>query len=196
MFFMSAIIHFNASLCSLKIPNNLVCYLLSREDEMFSSKVFSFTKNAYSKVSSNKLSSSFSGDSDDRLGFLPVGASCSILDFHLLLSMDGDEWSKALTSSTDLLTLKSKQKWVKHICKWSSLIVEGKVWSSNFSIKSISNLSLSRGSSAMLKIFNSIVNLPKDNYIFLVLHWMCTSIVAKKRWPRIIRMCFFESCTS
>ncbi|KAH9649073.1 hypothetical protein KPL70_025843 [Citrus sinensis] len=74
------------------------------DDEMITCRVLSSPKNAYSKVLGNGLSSSFDGDSDDGLSFFSDGASCSTFDFHLLVSMDGAESSRALTSSTDLTT--------------------------------------------------------------------------------------------
>ena len=77
---------------------------------MITGKVLSSSKSAYSKVLGNALSSSFGGDSDDQLSFYSNGVSCSTLDFRLLVSMDGVESSKALTSSTDLLISKSKPK--------------------------------------------------------------------------------------
>ena len=77
---------------------------------MIIGRVFSSPKNAYSKVLGNGLSSSFGGDFDDGLGFFPDGASCSTLDFHLLVSMDGAKSSRALTSSTYLSISKSKPK--------------------------------------------------------------------------------------
>ena len=75
---------------------------------MITGRVFSSLKNAYSKVLGNSLSSSFGGDFDNGLSFFSDGASCSTLDFYLLVSMDGAESSKALISSTDLLMSKSK----------------------------------------------------------------------------------------
>ena len=68
---------------------------------MTTSKIFSSPKNAYSKVSSSNLSSSFNGDSDDRLGFFPDGANYYIISFHLLVSIGDYESSKALISSID-----------------------------------------------------------------------------------------------
>ena len=108
--FMLVMVHLNASSCSLKIPNNLLFCLSSREDGMITVKVFYSPKNAYSKVSVNSLSSSFDGDSNNGLSFFLDGASCSILDFHLLVSVGGDESSKALTLSSDLSILKFKPK--------------------------------------------------------------------------------------
>ena len=67
-------------------------------------------KNAYSKVSGSSFRFSFSDDSNDGLSFFPHGASCLTLNFHLLVSMDGVELNKALTSSTDLSISKSKPK--------------------------------------------------------------------------------------
>lgn len=64
--------------------------------------VLSSPKNAYSKVLGNGLSLSFSGDFDDRMSFFSDDASCSTLDFHLLVSMDGAKLSRPLISSTDL----------------------------------------------------------------------------------------------
>lgn len=122
--FILAMVHLNASFYSFRIPTNLLLYLSSREDEMIVGKVFSSIKNAYFKVSGNGLSSSFDNASDGGLSFFPDGASCSILAFHLLASMNGDESCKALTSSIDLSILQSKLKWVKHIYKDSSLRLE------------------------------------------------------------------------
>ena len=64
---------------------------------MITGRVLSFPKNAYSNVLGNGLSLNFGGDSDDGLGFFPDGASCSTLNFHLLVSMDGAKSSRALT---------------------------------------------------------------------------------------------------
>ena len=100
----------NALLCSLKISNNLSFCLSFRDDEMITGRVLSSPKNSYSKVLGNGLSLSFGGDSNDGLGFFSDGTSCSTLDFHLLVSMDGAELNKTLTSSTDLLISKSKPK--------------------------------------------------------------------------------------
>ena len=97
--FILAMIHFNASFYSFRIPNNLLLYLSSREDEIITGKVFSYITNAYFKVSDNGLSSSFDNASDGGLSFFPDGAICSILTFHLLTSM-----------SIDLSILKSKLK--------------------------------------------------------------------------------------
>lgn len=94
---------------------------------MISGKLFSSPKNTYSKVSDNDLSSSFGGDSDGGLSFFPVDVYSSILDFCLLVSMNGDKSNKALTSLIDLSILKFKPKWVKHVSKWSSLKLDGKV---------------------------------------------------------------------
>ena len=77
---------------------------------MITGRVLSSPKNAYSNVLGNSLNSSFGGDSDDGMSFFSDGANCSTLDFHLLVSMDGVESSKALTSSTDLSISKSKPK--------------------------------------------------------------------------------------
>ena len=68
---------------------------------MITGRVLSSPKNAYFNVLGNGLSSSFGGDSDDEMRFFSNGASCSTLDFHLLVSMDGGESSRALTSLTD-----------------------------------------------------------------------------------------------
>ncbi|KAH9649078.1 hypothetical protein KPL70_025843 [Citrus sinensis] len=68
------------------------------DDEMITCRVLSSPKNAYSKVLGNGLSSSFDGDSDDGLSFFSDGASCSTFDFHLLVSMDGAESSRATTA--------------------------------------------------------------------------------------------------
>ena len=77
---------------------------------MITDRVLSSPKYSYSKVLGNGLSSSFGGDSNDGMSFFSDGTSCSTLDFHLLVSMDGAESSKALTSSTDLSISKSKPK--------------------------------------------------------------------------------------
>ena len=108
--FMSVMVHPNALLCSFKTSNNLPFCLSFRDDEMITGKVFSSPKNAYSKVSGNGLSSGFGCDSDDGLSFFSNSASCSTLDLYLLVSVDGAESSKALTSSNDLLMSKSKPK--------------------------------------------------------------------------------------
>ena len=81
---------------------------------MITSKVFSSPKNAYSKLSGNSLNLSFGDDSDDRLSFFLGDASCFILNFHLLVSIDGDEFNKALTWSTDMSISKFQPKLVKH----------------------------------------------------------------------------------
>lgn len=47
------------------------------------------------------------------------GASSLILEFYLLVSISGNELSKALTSSINLSKSKSKPKLVKHVYKWS-----------------------------------------------------------------------------
>ena len=65
---------------------------------MITSRLFSSPKNAYFKVLGNGLSSSFDGFSNDRINFFSDGASCSTLNFHLSVSMDGAESSRALTS--------------------------------------------------------------------------------------------------
>src|SRR5205809_612623 len=91
--FMSAMVHPNAHLCSFKTSNNLPFCLSLRDDEMITGKVLSFPKNAYSKVLGNGLSSGFGGDSDDGMSCFSDGASCSTLDFHLLVSIDGAESS-------------------------------------------------------------------------------------------------------
>ena len=95
-------------LCSFKTSNNLPFCLSFRDDEMITGRELSSPKNAYSKVLGNGLNSSFGGDSDDGMGFFFDGASCSTLEFHLLVSMDGAESSRALTSSTDLSNIKIK----------------------------------------------------------------------------------------
>ena len=77
---------------------------------MITGRVLSSPKNAYSNVLGNGLSWSFGGDSDDGMNFFFDGASCLTLDFHLLMSMDNAESSKALTSSTDMVILKFKSK--------------------------------------------------------------------------------------
>ena len=107
---MSPMFHPNAALCSFKTSNNLLFCSSFRDDEMITGRVLSSSKNAYSKVLGNALSSNFSGDYDDGLSFFSDSASCSTLDFHLLVSMDGAESSRALTSSTDLSISKSKPK--------------------------------------------------------------------------------------
>ena len=106
---MSTMVHLNTFLCSIKTFDNLLFYLSSRDDEMIPGKLFLSPKNAYSKVSSNELSPSF-GDFDDGLSFFPDDVCCSILNFCLLVSMDGDESNKALTSSIDLSISKFKLK--------------------------------------------------------------------------------------
>ena len=108
--FYADMVHPNAPLCSFKTSNNLPFCLSFRDNEMIISRVFSSPKNAYSKVLGNGLSLSFGGDSDDGMSFLSDGASCSTLDFYLLVSMDGVESSRVLTSSTDLSISKSKLK--------------------------------------------------------------------------------------
>ena len=65
--FMSTMVHHNAHLYSFKTSN----------------------KNAYSKVLGNGLSSSFGSDFDDLMSFFSDGASCSTLNFYLLVSVDG-----------------------------------------------------------------------------------------------------------
>ena len=100
----------NALLCSFKISNNLPFCLSFRDDEMITGRALSSPNNSYSKVLGNDLSLSFGGDSDDGLGFFSDGASCSTLNFYLLVSMDGAKSNKALTSSTDLSISKSKPK--------------------------------------------------------------------------------------
>ena len=75
---------------------------------MITGRVLSSPKNTYSNVLGNSLSSSFGGDSNDEMSFF--SASCSTLYFHLLVSMDGAESSRALTSSTNMSILKSKRK--------------------------------------------------------------------------------------
>ena len=97
-------------LCSFKTSNNLTFCSSFRDDEMITGRVLSSPKNAYSRVLGNGLSSSSGGDFDDGMSFFSDGASCSTLDFYLLVSMDGAESSKALTSSTDLSISKSKPK--------------------------------------------------------------------------------------
>ena len=108
--FMSVMVHPNAPLCSFRTSNNLFFCSSFRDDEMITGRVLSSPKNAYSKMLGNGLSSSFGGDSDDGMSFFFDGTSCSTYDFHLLVSMDGAESSRALTSSTDLSVLKSKIK--------------------------------------------------------------------------------------
>ena len=77
---------------------------------MIIGRVLSSPKNAYSKVLGNGLSSSFGGDSDDGMSFFSDGSSCSTLDFHLLVSINGAESSRVLTSSIDLSISKYKPK--------------------------------------------------------------------------------------
>ena len=108
--FMLAMVHPNAPLCSFKIYDNLHFCLSSWDDEMITGRVLSSPKNAYSNVLGNGLSSSFGGDSDDGMSLFSDGASCSTLDFYLLVFMDGVESSRALTSLTDLSISKSKSK--------------------------------------------------------------------------------------
>ena len=103
-------VHRNVSLCFFKITKNLLFCLPSIEDEMITGKVFSSPKNVHFQVLGNGLSSSFGGVSNDRLSFLPNGVSYSILAFHLLVSIDGNESSKALTSSINLSISKVNQK--------------------------------------------------------------------------------------
>ena len=100
--FVSAMIHLNAPLCFFKTCNNLPFYLSFRDDEMIAGRVLSSPKNSYSRVLGNGLNLSFDGDSDDGMSCFSDGASCSTFDFHLLVSMDGAESSRALTSSTNL----------------------------------------------------------------------------------------------
>ena len=107
---MSVMIHHNAPLYSFKTFNNLPFCLSFRDDEMITGRVLSSPMNAYSKVLGNGLSSSFGGDSDDGLNFFSDVASCSTLDFYLLVSMDDVKSSKALTSSIDLSISKYKAK--------------------------------------------------------------------------------------
>ena len=106
--FMSAIVYPNALLCFFKTSNNLFFCSSFRDDEMITGRVLSSPKKSYSKVLGNGLSLSFGGDSDDEMSLFSDGASCSTLDFYLLVSMDGAESSRALTSSTDLLISKFK----------------------------------------------------------------------------------------
>ena len=94
---MYAMVHLNALLCSFKTFNNLPFCLSFRDDEMITGIVLSSPKNAYSKVLGNGLSSSFGGDSYDGMSFFSDGASCSTLNFHLLVSMNDTESSRALT---------------------------------------------------------------------------------------------------
>ena len=108
--FMSAMVHPNAPLCSFKTSNNLLFCSSFRDDEMITDRILSSPKNAYSKVWGNSLGSSFGGDSDDGMSFFSDSASFSTLNFHLLVSMDGAESNRALTSSTDLSISKSKLK--------------------------------------------------------------------------------------
>ena len=89
--FMSAIVHLNAPLCFFKTSSNLPFCSSFRDDEMITGSVLSSPKNAYSNVLGNGLSSSFGGDSDDGISFFSDGASCSTLDFYLLVSMDDAE---------------------------------------------------------------------------------------------------------
>ena len=77
---------------------------------MIAGRVLSSPKNAYSIVLGNGLNSSFGGDSDDIMSFFSDGTSCLTLDFQLLVSMDGVELSRVLTSSTNLSISKSKLK--------------------------------------------------------------------------------------
>ena len=79
----------NAPLCSFKTSNNLPFCPSFKDDEMITGRVLYSPENVYSKVLGNDLSSSFSGDSDDGMSFLCDGVSCSTIDFHLLMSMDG-----------------------------------------------------------------------------------------------------------
>ena len=108
--FMSAMVHLNALLCAFKTSNNLPFYSSLRDEEMITGRALSSPKNAYSNVLGNDLSSNFGGDSDDGLSFFSDGASYSTLDFHLLVSMDGAELSRALTLSANLSISKSKSK--------------------------------------------------------------------------------------
>ena len=107
---MSVMVYLNAPLCSFKTSNNLPFCSSLRDDEMIIGRVLSSPKNAYSRVLGNGLSSSFGGDSDDGMSFFSDGATYSTFDFYLLVSMDGVESSRALTSSTDLSISKSKPK--------------------------------------------------------------------------------------
>ena len=99
---MLVVIHPNGTLCSFKTSNNLPFCSSFRDDKMITNRVLSSSKNTYSKVLGDGLSSSFSGDSNDRLSFFFDGANCSTIYFHLLMSVDGVESSKVLTSSTNL----------------------------------------------------------------------------------------------
>ena len=105
-----AMVHRNAHLCSFKTSNNLPFGSSFRDDEIITGRVLSSPKNVCSNVLGNGLRSSFVGDSDDGMSFFSNGARCSTLDFHLLVSMDGAESSRTLTSLTDLLISKSKPK--------------------------------------------------------------------------------------
>ena len=106
--FMSVKVYPNAPLYSFKTSNTLPFCSSFMNDEMITGKLFSSPKNAYSEVLGNGLNSSFGSDSDDGLSFFYDGASCSTINFYLLVSMDGAESSRALTSSTDLLISKLK----------------------------------------------------------------------------------------
>ena len=107
---MSTMVHYNAPLCSFKTSNNLPFYSSFRDGKMITGRVLSSLKKSYSKVLGNGLCSGFGGDSDNGMSFFSYGASGSTFDFHLLVSMDGVESSKALTSSTDLSISKCKPK--------------------------------------------------------------------------------------
>ena len=102
-------VHPNAHLCSFKTSNNLPFCSSLRDEEMITGRELSSPKNAYSRVLGNGLSLIFGDDSDDGMIFFSDGATCSTLDFHLLVSMDGAESSRALTS-LDLSISKSKPK--------------------------------------------------------------------------------------
>lgn len=123
-----------------------------------SGKIFSSPKNVYSKVLGNGLSSSFGDDSNDGMRFFLHDFSYSILNFHLLVSIDSDKSSKALILS------KIKLKWINHYDKRSSLTLKEIVLLFKFSINSTSTMSLSSlwGCLAMLNIFSSKVILLKN----------------------------------
>ena len=77
-------VYLNDFICFLKITNNLLFSLSSRDDELITGKLFSYPENAYSKVSGNGLSSSLSGDFNYGLILFPDGANCSNIKFHFI----------------------------------------------------------------------------------------------------------------
>ena len=95
--FMSVIVHPHTPLCSFNTSKTYLFVRHLANDEMITGRVLYSRKNRYSKMLGNGLSSSFGGNSDDRLSFFSDGANYSTLDFYLLVSMDGAESSKALT---------------------------------------------------------------------------------------------------